>query len=94
MARKTLEQLNQFYPPGLYEWLYANKKSEYDRLIDIEKKIDLAILNDEDEKEFKTLLVEYWQIHKSNIHKFNNSDNTELNLTEIREERLEDRAAT
>ena len=51
IAKKTLEQLNQFYPAGLYEWLFQYRKSKYNKLVQLESGIDEVML-----KEGKLLL--------------------------------------
>jgi len=100
MIKKTLEQLNQFYPVGLYDWMYLNNKTDYLRLIDIENNIDSLLINDGSQDQLKQLLIEFWQIHKKNIREFDKSNenidlkNPKLNYEQVRKERLEERVAT
>lgn len=94
LIKRTLDDLNKFYPIGLYDWMYLNSKSDYEQLIEMENRIDYLIINDGNENVFKDLLIEYWQIHKRNILEFNDSHNAELNVSEIRKERLEERVAS
>jgi len=95
-----LEELNQYYPIGLYDWMYLNKKSEYQRLIEIENKIDNVLIYGTEE-ELKNTLREYWKLHKKNIKDFINSkeqlpyiEYQELNYEQIRKQRLEERSVT
>jgi len=100
IIKNLLEELNKYYPPGLYEWTYEYRRSEYNNLIEIEREIDSAFLNGSD-KELKKVLVEYWKFHKRNIDDFNNRSskniglgNQKLNYEQVRKERLEERLNT
>lgn len=92
LVRNTLEQLNKFYPPGLYEWLYANNKSKYYRLMAIELEID-NILIEGTIKDMKDVLNKYWKFHKDYIEKFNKKGQLNLDLPKVREKRLEERTS-
>jgi len=92
MATKTLEQLNQFYLPGLYEWLYKYNKSQYTEIIKIEDELDNVILNGTEE-DTKKLLLKYWQLHKTAIEEFTNNqlDESYINYAKVRKEMLEEK---
>jgi len=99
--KNLLEELNKYYPVGLYDWMYLNRKSEYKRLIEIENAVDKLFINNGTEIDLKDLLIKYWQLHKRNIDDFNNrssknigSQNPQLNFEQIRKVRLEERVAT
>lgn len=93
MIERTLEQLNHYYPHGLYEWMFKENKSDYKQLIDIENGIDELILRDGSDIELKNLLITFWYIHKKNIEKFNNCKGGDFNYIEVRKQRLEQRSA-
>ena len=43
LARKALDELRKFYPLGLYEWLYKNNKSQYDKIVQVENDLHKII---------------------------------------------------
>jgi len=90
MATKTLEQLNQFYPPGLYEWLFQYRKSKYNNLMELERKIDDIMLNGTVD-DMKDILNKYWSFHKSCIEDFSNNYEAKLNLNYARKKLNEKR---
>ena len=100
MVERTLDQLNSYYPPGLYDWMYVNNKSDYDNLIKIENNIDELLINNGSEEHLRVLLMEFWKLHKKNIELFSNGHNRNegyqsdnYNLQHVRTERLQERNA-
>lgn len=95
LAEDILEKLNVFYPPGLYEWLYKNKKRQYDKIVKVERDLH-GVISYGTEEETKELLTEYWKLHKTAIDEYNKSNetvDTEVEINMIREKILEDRAS-
>jgi len=94
IIKNLLEELNKYYPPGLYEWLYKYNKSRYTEIIKIEDELDNVILSGTEE-DTKKLLLKYWQLHKTAIEEFRNNqlDETDINYAEVRKEMLEERVS-
>jgi hypothetical protein len=90
IAKKTLEQLNQFYPAGLYEWLFQYRKSKYNKLVQLESGIDEVMLNGT-EDEMKDILDEYWSFHKTCIEDFSNNYEAKSKLNYARKKLNEKR---
>ena len=94
LVRNTLEQLNKYYPIGLYEWLYKYNKSRYKEITEIEDEMDNVILNGT-EADTKKLLLKYWQLHKTAIEEFRNNqlDESDINYAKVRKEMLDERVS-
>ena len=93
LARKALDELRKFYPLGLYEWLYKNNKSQYDKIVQVENDLH-KIISTGTEKQTKELLTVYWTLHRKAIDEFINSEESvelELNYAEVRKVMLEAR---
>ena len=92
LLRNILEDLNEKYLPGLYEFLFKNRTELYKQLQSIENNIDNAYL-DGTVEELKLALRDYWVFHVRVIQlfKISNKSDTNVDLTETRKEMLEGR---
>lgn len=94
LVRNTLEQLNKYYPIGLYEWLYKYNKSRYKEITEIEDELDVVLVKGT-EQDTKKLLLKYWATHKTAIEEFRNNqlDESDINYAEVRKDMLEERVS-
>ena len=94
LVRNTLEQLNKYYPIGLYEWLFKFNKPLYYQIIKIEDELDKVIPNGTQE-DTKKLLLKYWATHKTAIEQFRNNqlDESDINYAEVRKDMLEEKVS-
>jgi len=93
--KNLLEELNKYYPPGLYEWLYKYNKSRYTEIIKIEDELD-KVISYGTEEDTKKLLLKYWATHKTAIEEFRNNqlDESDINYAEVRKDMLEERISS
>jgi len=82
---KTLNLLAERYPIGLYEYLFKYQPKMYKKLRELEEEADNAFLykNIEDSKE---VLKEYWTLHMEAIEEFENQDDLDLKVSEVKQQ--------
>ena len=95
LAKKILDELRQFYPLGLYEWLYKYSKDKYYKIVEIEGDLH-HVISKGTEEQTKELLSKYWELHRTAIGEYINNEETielEFEYTAIRREMLEERVS-
>ena len=90
ILKEVLRLLNEKYPIGLYEYLFKHRSSLYMQLIDLEERIDQAFLY-ETVDDLKAVLREYWTFHMTAIKEFKQIGELSLNLSQARQEMVEER---
>ena len=82
---ETLRLLSDRYPIGLYEYLFKYQPEMYKKLRELEDEIsnDYLSKSTEDLKEF---LREYWVIHMTCIKEFENQDDLDLEVDEVKQQ--------
>ena len=90
ILKEVLRLLNEKYPIGLYEYLFKHRSSLYMQLIDLEERIDQAFLY-ETVGDLKAVLREYWTFHMTAIKEFKQIGELSLNLSQARQEMVEER---
>jgi len=90
ILKEVLRLLNEKYPIGLYEYLFKHRSSLYMQLIDLEERIDQAFLY-ETIGDLKAVLREYWTFHITAIKEFKQIGELSLNLSQTRQEMVEER---
>lgn len=61
----AIKEINSFYKPGTLEWIKAHQKGLWIQIIDLEEKINQAILKGEEGYKIENLLQEYvkkWKV--------------------------------
>ena len=90
LLTRTLDELRQRYPIGLYEFLFRHRPDLYKQLLDLEDRIDRAFLSGT-VGELKAVLRDYWRLHMQAIEEFKKINQLGLNLLKAREEMLGER---
>ena len=90
ILNEVLRLLSEKYPIGLYEYLFKHRSSLYMQLIDLEERIDQAFLY-ETVGDLKAVLREYWTFHMTAIKEFKQIGELSLNLSQARQEMVEER---
>lgn len=90
LLKRTLEDLGKIYPPGLYEYLYKQRREAYEELLHLEERIDGSFLSGSIEV-LKAALRDYWQFHTTAIKEFKNIDQLSFDLPKARQEMIEER---
>ena len=92
ILNEVLRLLSEKYPVGLYEFLYKHKPDLYWQLVDLEDRIDQAYLNPSaSTDQLKAVLREYWTFHMTAIKEFKQIGELSLNLSQARQEMVEER---
>jgi len=81
----TLKLLAERYPIGLYEYLFKYQPDLYRRIRDLEDEVDNAFLYRTTE-DLKQILREYWVLHMEAIGEFENQDDLDLKINEVKEQ--------
>jgi len=90
ILKEVLRLLNEKYSIGLYEYLFKHRSSLYMQLIDLEERIEQAFLY-ETIGDLKAVLREYWTFHITAIKEFKQIGELSLNLSQTRQEMVEER---
>lgn len=92
LLTRTLEDLREIYPEGLYEYLFKYRQEMYERLLLLENRIDQIYLNPNVSIDpLRTVLREYWNLHAQAIRKFQQVGHVNLNLPKARRELAQER---
>jgi len=90
LIKETLRLLNERYPQGLYEYLYARRRAEYEKIFALVEEID-RVYKVGTVGELKAVLRDYWKLHVRCIDEFNEEAVSDTDLTEARREYEEER---
>jgi len=85
----TLKLLAERYPIGLYEFMYEYHPNMYRRMRELEDEVDNAFLYKTVE-DLKEDLKEYWHLHVEAIEEFENQDDLDLRVSEVKQQIQED----
>jgi len=86
LLKKTFEELAEYYPSGLYDYLYQHRKDLYKKLMDYEEDINFAFLQGE-VINLKRVLMKYWDFNMALIELYENDEETHIDLVKVHEER-------
>jgi len=82
---ETLRLLSERYPIGLYEYLFKYESEMYKELRDLEDEISKDYENKSIEN-LKAVLRRYWILHMEAIKEFENQDNLDLEVSEVKQQ--------
>jgi len=82
---KTLNLLAERYPIGLYEYLFKYQPDMYKKLRELEDEVDNTFLYKSTE-DLKEVLKEYWHLHVEGIEEFENQDDLDLRVSEVKQQ--------
>ena len=85
IINETLKLLAEKYPIGLYEYLFKYQPEMYKELRDLENDIS----RDYDHKsiyDIKAIMRKYWILHSIAIKEFENQDNLDLEVSEVKQQ--------
>jgi len=85
ILEEILSLLAERYPIGLYEYLYKYQLETYKRIRELEDEVDNAFLY-KTVGDLKRILREYWVIHMTCIKEFENQDNLDLEVSEVKQQ--------
>ncbi len=85
ILEEILNLLAERYPIGLYEYMYQYQPETYRRIRELEDEVDNAFLYKTTE-ELKQVLREYWVIHMTCIKEFENQDDLDLKVSEVKQQ--------
>jgi len=81
----TLKLLADRYLIGLYEFMYEYHPNMYRRMRELEDEVDNAFLYGT-VGDLKRILREYWVIHTTCIKEFENQDELDLKVNEVKQQ--------
>jgi len=82
---ETLNLLAEWYPIGLYEYLFKYQPDMYKKLRELEDEADNAFLYKTTD-DLKEVLKEYWTLHMEAIGEFENQDDLDLKVSEVKQQ--------
>jgi len=82
---EILNLLAERYPIGLYEYLYKYQLESYKRIRELEDEVDNAFLY-KTVGDLKKVLREYWVIHMTCIKEFENQEDLDLEVSEVKQQ--------
>ncbi len=82
---ETLRLLTEKYPLGLYEFLFKYEPEMYKELRFLEDEISRDY-SDKTIEDLKEVLREYWHLHVEAIGEFENQDDLDLKVSEVKEQ--------
>ena len=82
---ETLNLLAERYPIGLYEYLFKYQPDMYKKLRELEDEISRDYENKSIE-DLKEVLKEYWTLHMEAIGEFENQDDLDLKVSEVKQQ--------
>jgi len=85
MIDETLRLLTERYPIGLYEFLFKYEPKMYRKLRELEDEISRDYSNKTIE-DLKEVLREYWTLHMEAIREFENQDDLDLRVSEVKQQ--------
>ncbi len=85
ILEELLNLLAERYPIGLYEYLYKYHPEMYRKMRDLEDDVGNAFLFKTTE-DLKKVLREYWTLHMEAIKEFENQDNLDLEVSEVKQQ--------
>jgi len=85
ILEEILNLLAERYPIGLYEFLYKYQLETYRRIRELEDEVDNAFLY-KTVGDLKEILREYWVLHMEAIKEFENQDNLDLEVSEVKQQ--------
>jgi hypothetical protein len=92
LLTRTLEDLRNQYPLGLYEYLFKLRQDLFHQLISLEHKIDqLHLDTNASIDQLKAVLRDYRTFHMKAVKEFRHTGQLGLNLSQIRQEMVEER---
>ena len=82
---KIFADLRKIYKAGMYEFMHEYEPNMYKKLRELEEEADNAFLYKSIE-DLKEVLRRYWTLHMEAIKGFNNQDNLDLKVSEVKEQ--------
>jgi len=82
---ELLKLLTERYPEGLYEYMYQYHPDMYRRIRELEDEVDNAFLY-KTIGDLKEVLRRYWTLHMEAIEEFENQDNLDLKVSEVKQQ--------
>ena len=81
---KIFADLRKIYKAGLYEFMHEYEPKMYRKLRDLEDEISRDYL-DKTIEDLKEVLREYWVLHMQAIKEFENQDDLDLKISEVKQ---------
>jgi len=81
----TLKLLAERYPIGLYEFMHEYEPKMYRKLRELEDEISRDY-SDKTIEDLKVVLREYWHLHVEAIGEFENQDDLDLRVSEVKQQ--------
>ncbi|MGE5444787.1 MAG: hypothetical protein ACM3SR_09320 [Ignavibacteriales bacterium] len=92
LLNRTLEDLGKRYLVGLYEYLFKYRPDLYKELLDLEDRIDQTYLDPNASiDQLKAALRGYWIFHMKATREFQQIGQSNLHLSQVRQELTEER---
>ncbi len=85
ILKEILNLLAERYPIGLYEYLFKYQPDMYKKLRELEDEVDNAFLY-KTVGDLKRILREYWTLHMTCIKEFDNQDELDLEVSEVKQQ--------
>ncbi len=86
---KIFADLRKIYKAGLYEFMHEYEPKMYRKLRELEDEISSDYL-DKTTGDLKEVLREYWTLHMEAIKRFENQDELDLKVNEVKQQILEE----